>query len=266
MEIFAGLGLFFIGIKLISGNLKQMTGGWLRLVVERATRHIWRSTVAGFVLGALTQSSNAITFISVSMVAAGLANVAQVLPLVVWGNVGTSALVFLSAFDIHFIVLFLIGLTGFAFYFDLDRSPKYRHGLSALLGLGLLFLGLEFIKLGAQPLKSMPAFREALDFSAQSYGLAFIMGVAITIIAQSSATVSVIAVTLVNAGLLSLDQTIAIVIGASVGSGLSIALLSMNLSGVGRQLAWLQVAVKFAGVGACDPTHRRRAGRTSSGT
>lgn len=253
MEIFAGLGLFFVGIKLIGANLKQMTGGWLRLVIERATRHAWRSTVAGFVLGALTQSSNAITFISINMVAAGLASVAQVLPLVIWGNVGTSALVFLSAVDLHLIVLFLIGSTGIAFYFDVDRSPKYRHGLSALLGLGLLFLGLELIKVGAQPLKSMPAVRDVLDFSAQSYGLAFIMGVAITIIAQSSATISVIAVTLVNAGLLSLDQTIAIVIGASVGSGMSIALLSTNLSGVGRQLALLQVTVKFAGAGLAIP-------------
>jgi len=248
VDIFGGLGLFFVGVKLIGNNLKQLTGSWFRQLIEAATRNTTVSALVGILSGALTQSSNAITFISISMVTAGLVEVGRVVPMVIWANVGTSALVLLSAVDIKLAVLFLLGVTGVAYYFDIDKAPRFRHVLGAVLGLGLLFLGLELIKSGAMPLKSMDAVREFLAFAASSYVLAFLIGVALTIVAQSSATVSIIAVTMANVGLLTIDQTIVIVIGASLGSGISIALLSTNLRGVGRQIAWMQVVVKMVGV------------------
>lgn len=248
LDIFAGLGLFFVGVKLIGGNLKQLTGRWFRGLIAAATRNAATSSLLGLLSGALTQSSNAITFISISMVTAGLVEVGHVVPMVIWANVGTSALVLLAAVDINLMVLFLLGVTGLCFYFDVDKAPRFRHVLGAVLGLGLLFLGLELIKQGAMPLRSVGAVRDFLAFAASSYVLAFLIGVVFTIVAQSSATVSIVAVTMTNVGLLTIDQTIVVVIGASLGSGLSIALLSTNLTGVGRQIAWLQIAVKFAGV------------------
>jgi phosphate:Na+ symporter len=78
--------------------------------------------------------------------------------------------------------------------------------------------------------------------------LAFGIGILLTLVAQSSATVSVAAVTMVNVGLLTLDQTLMIVQGASAGSGLSIYLVSSNLTGMGRQLSLIQVWTKAIGV------------------
>lgn len=248
VDIFGGLGLFFVGVKLIGGNLKQLTGSWFRDLIEAATRNTAVSALVGILSGALTQSSNAITFISIGMVSAGLAEVGRIVPMVIWSNVGTSALVLLSSVDIKLAVLFLLGVTGLAYYFDIDKAPRFRHLLGAVLGLGLLFLGLELIKSGAMPLKSMASVREFLTFAASSFVLAFLIGVVLTVVAQSSATVAIIAVTMTNVGLLSIDQTIVVVIGASLGSGISIALLAMNLRGIGRQIAWMQVAVKLIGV------------------
>lgn len=248
VDIFGGLGLFFVGVKLIGNNLKQLTGSWFRRLIEAATRNTTVSALVGILSGALTQSSNAITFISIGMVTAGLVEVERVVPMVIWANVGTSALVLLSAVDVKLAVLFLLGATGIAYYFDIDKAPRFRHLLGAVLGLGLLFLGLELIKSGAMPLKTMASVREFLSFAASSYVLAFLIGVVLTIVAQSSATVSIIAVTMANVGLLTIDQTIVVVIGASLGSGISIALLSTNLRGIGRQIAWMQVAVKLVGV------------------
>jgi len=257
-DIFAGLGLFFVGVKLIGGNLKQLTGSWFRRLIEAATRNTTVSALVGVLSGALTQSSNAITFISIGMVTAGLVDVGRIVPMVIWANVGTSALVLLSAIDVKLAVLFLLGATGVAYYFDIDKAPRFRHVLGAVLGLGLLFLGLELIKSGAMPLKSMDAVREFLSFAASSYVLAFLIGVVLTVVAQSSATVSIIAVTMANVGLLTIDQTIVVVIGASLGSGISIALLSTNLRGVGRQIAWMQVAVKLVGVAVVLPSSRSK--------
>lgn len=253
IDIFAGLGLFFVGVKLIGGNLKQLTGRWFRRLIGAATRNPVSAALLGILSGALTQSSSAITFISISMVTAGLVETAKVAPMVIWANVGTSVLVLLSAIEINLVVLFLIGVTGLAYYFDVDKAPRFRHLLGAVLGLGLLFLGLELIKAGAAPLKTMGAVRDFLAFAASSYILAFLIGLVLAVIAQSSATVSIVAVTMTNVGVLTMEQTIVIVFGASLGSGISTALLAANLSGVGRQLAHLQVVIKAVGVALVLP-------------
>ncbi len=248
IDMLAGLGLFFVGVKLIASHLKQLSGPWFRRLIDRATRSPVTAAFLGLLSGALTQSSSAITFISISVVTAGLADVARVAPMVIWANVGTSALVLLSSIDISHAVLFLLGVTGIAYYFDVDKVQRLRHLFGALLGLGLLFLGLELIKSGAAPLNEMESVRDFLGFAASSHIAAFIVGAALAVVAQSSAMVSIIAVTMINVGILTLDQTIVIVIGASLGSRVATLLLSANLSGIGRQIGYLQVAVKALGV------------------
>src|SRR5258705_13447983 len=108
IDIFAGLGLFFVGIKLIGNNLKELSAGWFRRLIQVATRNTVSSALVGLLSGALTQSTSAITFISISMVTVGLIDVARVAPMVIWANVGTSALVFFAAIDIKFVILFLL--------------------------------------------------------------------------------------------------------------------------------------------------------------
>jgi phosphate:Na+ symporter len=253
VDILAGLGLFFVGVKLIASHLKQLSGPWFRRLVERATRTRLAAALLGILSGALTQSSSAITFISISVVTAGLADVTRVVPMVIWANAGTSVLVLLSSIDISHAVLFLLGVTGIAYYFDVDKSPRLRHLFGSLLGLGLLFLGLELIKDGAEPLKSMESVRDFLGFAASSTIAAFLVGAVLAVVAQSSAMVSIVAVTMVNVGILTLDQTIIIVMGASLGSGIATLLLSANLTGIGRQIAYVQVAVKALGVAVLLP-------------
>lgn len=96
---------------------------------------------------------------------------------------------------------------------------------------------------------------DLLAFAAGWPLLSFLVGAGLTLVAQSSATVSVVAVTLTTVGLLTLDQTALIVFGASLGSGLSVWLLSANLSGSGRQIALVQVIAKAVGVALLLPVY-----------
>lgn len=246
--IFAGLGLFFIGIKLISANLKEMSGATFRRLIARVTEHPLLGGLIGVIGGALTQSTNAITFIVISMVTAGMIELRRSLPILIWANLGTSALVLLATLDIHLAILFLLGVTGLGFYFDLDKSSRYRYPLGVLLGIATLFYGLDLIKSGASPLQTLPFVQDLLQSASQSMLLAFVIGVLVTLIVQSSATVSVISVALISVGLLSFDQGVMIVFGASLGSGLSVLLLSANLTGTGRQVALFQVTLKVIGL------------------
>jgi phosphate:Na+ symporter len=87
-----------------------------------------------------------------------------------------------------------------------------------------------------------------MRFSEGSLVLPFVAGTALTLVIQSSSTMSAIAVTMTSAGILSLDQTLMIVMGSNLGSGFGTFLLASNLSGTGRQLALIQLWVKAIGV------------------
>ena len=241
----AGLGLFFIGVKFIGSHFKQMSGRGFRLLVARAVARPWQSALLGVVFGALTQSTNAVTFILTSMNAAGLISVRQAIPVVAWANVGTSALVLVATVDIHIPVLLLLGCVGLAYYLDVEKSSRWRHPAGALLGIALLFLGLQFIKNGAAPLRELQEVRLWLQLAGQYGILLFLAGAAITMVLQSSATVSVIAVAMTHIGLISMEQTVIIIYGAGVGSAASLWFMTAPLQGTGRQLALLQIGLKL---------------------
>lgn len=251
MELFAtflgGLGLFFIGIKLVGTHLKNLTGRRFRRFVASSTAKPSASAAVGLLAGGLTQSSNAVTFIAISLVTAGLTTAPQVAPLVAWANVGTAGLVMLAAVDLRLLVFFLLGMVGIAYYFDLDQSARWRHVAGALLGLGLLFLGLQLIKATGVPLRDLPWMGAFIQFAASSDLLGLGVGLLLGVALQSSATLTVIAVTLTGLGLLSLEHTVMLVLGGGLGSGASIALMALNLGGTARQLALFQVAVKCLG-------------------
>ena len=242
-----GLGLLLIGIREIGANLQQAAGRRTRAVVVRATGGPFAASVAGVLLGALTQSTNAATVVATSMLAADLLRLPRAMAVVACSNVGTAALVLLATVDMRLAVLGLLGLVGFATHFGFDCGGRLRPVLRALLGLGLLFLGLTLVKSGAAPLRDMPAAREVLAFAGDAMAPPFLAAVVVTMVAQSSSTVTILAITLASVGLLGPDQAAMVVYGASLGSGLAVALLSGNLHGTARQLALYQLLFKAIG-------------------
>jgi phosphate:Na+ symporter len=247
-SILAGLGLFFIGIKGIAANLTQLAGRSLKLWVERSTGSYSMSALIGVVAGALTQSTNAVTVILMSLATAGLITLSQATPILVWANVGTAALVLLIAINIHFFVLVITAVAGLCYYLNLDRSPRWRSLVGALFAVSVLFLGLELMRSGTHEMAQVDWVRESLYLAARWYVSAFVIGMVLAVVAQSSATVTVIAMAMASAGLLTLGQSMMIVFGASCGSGISTLLVASGVSGTPRQLPILQALVKILGI------------------
>lgn len=247
-SILAGLGLFFIGIKGIAANLTQLAGRNLKLWVERSTGSYWTRALIGVVSGALTQSTNAVTVILMSLATAGLITLQQATPILVWANVGTSALVLLIAINIHLFVLVITAVAGICYYLNLDRSPRWRSFVGALFSISVLFLGLELMRSGTHEMGQVDWIRQSLHLAARWYVSAFVIGMVLAVIAQSSATVTVIAMAMASAGLLTLGQSMMIVFGASFGSGINTFLIVAGVSGTSRQLPILQALVKTLGI------------------
>jgi phosphate:Na+ symporter len=242
--LFGGLGIFFIGIKMISSHLSQMAGRGLRSGVLRLIDSHWSASLLGIVFGAVTQSTNAVTFIVTSMVTARLVQVRAVMPVVIWANLGTGVLVFLSTLNIRPFILSLLGLIGVAYFLNVEKSLRYRHSAAALLGVALLFLGLDLVKEAASPMQEMAFVAQLLESAQEQYWLVFFLGLALALIAQSSATVTVVTVLMSKVGLLNLDLTLMMIYGAGIGSAASLAYMTLTLSGLARQLAYLQIFQK----------------------
>jgi phosphate:Na+ symporter len=252
-SILAALGLVFIGIKQITANLGQLAGRGLRQWVARSTGSYPASALLGLLAGAVTQSTNAITVILMSLATADIITLSQAAPILAWANVGTSVLVLAVAIDFHLFVLVITAVAGLCYYVNLDRSPRWRPIVSALFAVCLLFLGLELLRSGTHELSAIDWVRNFFVLAERWDISAFLVGGVLAVIAQSSATVTVIAIAMASAGLLSLEQSMATVFGASVGSGLSTYIVSSGVNGTARQLPIFQAAVKILGVAVLLP-------------
>lgn len=248
--LLGGLGLFLLGVKGLSEGLTALAGPRLRRAVRHATGNPWRAAAAGLALGAATQSSNAVAFIAASLRSAGLMEPRRALPLVGWANVGTAGLVLLATLDLRAAALWLLAAAGFARGFLQGGAAWVRPALGAAASLGLLLLGLGLVKAGAAPLRDAAIVRELLAFAGEARLPLMLAGFALALVAQSSSTVSILAITLHGAGLLTFGGAAMAVCGASAGSGIATWLLAGGLTGTARQPIVFQAWLKGLGAAA----------------
>lgn len=245
--IFCGLGLFFAGFRMISQNLRQLTGSRFRQMIEWATRNRYLSALVGFLSGAVSQSAMASAFITTGFHTAGMLSFRRSMTIINWSNIGTALLPFILILDLRILIYYLIGLIGLAFFLQLDRTFRIQVLLQFLMGLALLFLGLLMVKNGAGPMQAMPWFQDALRESSRSILLLFLAGTGLTIAAQSGPTVVVMALSLASAGLLSTSHTLVALLGTGCGAAINILILSSKLKGSGKQLCIYQGIFKITG-------------------
>lgn len=243
-HLLGGLGLFLLGMKGLSGQLALLAGPRLRAVLARGTANSWQAAALGLAMGLLTQSSQAVTVIIASMRSAGLIAARPALPMLAWANLGTAALVLLATFDLFLAALWLLGLVGLASFTGRRAEARWR---PFLLGLGLMLLGLGLLKMGAPSLREAPLLREVLALAEGLWLPAFLLGVVAALASHSSSTVAVVLITFKAAGLLSFDQAIAGIYGASLGSGLAIWLLAGQMQGSARQVVLYQALLRGGG-------------------
>ena len=242
-ELFAGvaggLGLFIVGMWLLTENLKALASRPLRRTATRWTGNRFSALLWGALAGGITQSMSALTFIVVSILRSGLITTQGALALILGGCVGVTALVVIVTFDIKVVALYVLGLSGAAVVSE--RLSRYRPVAASFLGGAMIILGLVLLKEAATPLAEQPWFRDMLEGTGNSLAPAFVVAAFLTFIVQSSSAVSVFGISLAAVGVISVDQAIMIMYGSCIGSGAIIYVLSANLTGRSRQVAMYMV-------------------------
>lgn len=246
----AGLGFFLAGLHLLSEVVRSLATRQVRHALARLARVPFSAPLAGSLLGAVTQSTSAASFVCMGLLSSRSISFSYALVISSWTGAGTSLLVFLASVDLKLAALFALSVVAIFYLASLHRSDAGRRATELLLAIGVTFLGLAMVKDAGHVLEPNVWTREFFAFAAGSWVYGFLIGLVVTLVLQSSSTVSILVVAMSAARLISLEDAIVLVCGASLGSGLAIALVSSHLTGPPRQLAIWQAIVKGLGSAA----------------
>jgi phosphate:Na+ symporter len=241
---FAGLAFFFLGLGMVKAGLQAVANRRFRKIAATLVAGNPLAAVWGVVLGAITQSATAVAFLLVGLVSAGLLPLTRSLVAVSWANVGTTALVFIAAIDVRLVALFLVAISGLVI--GLGHRGRWEPVMRAALGVGLLFLGLGFMRDAIHPLIANEGFRTIADFFNRYLPVGFLAGALLRLAIQSSSGIIIVLMTLAAQGVLSPAQALMCVHGTGVGVGLTVLLLGSNLTGATRQTAMYQALINTA--------------------
>ncbi len=232
--ILGGVGLLFFGMWLLSENLKTVVGPRLRMLASRLADNRFAAFGWGTVAGAITQSSPAVTFITISMLRSGLISARQGYPIALGAQLGVGLILFIVTVDIRVAALYGIGVGGLAV--TRIQRGNYREAGAMLFGVAMLLFGLVLIKESAQPLSEQNWFQAGLELSAGSILLSFILGALLTFIVQALVPVVAFGIGLAAADLVGVEQVLMYIYGSYVGLAISVMAVSSGLSGTARQL------------------------------
>lgn len=242
--LLGGVGLFLLGMMLMTDGLKMAAGPALGAIISSSTQTRWRGLLSGIVVTALVQSSSAVTVAAIGFVNAGLLTLGQSLWVLFGSNVGTTMTGWLVALVGLKIKVEAAALPLIAVGMALRISgPETRRGAlgGALTGFGVLFLGIDFIQQG------FAGSEQALDLASLSGRgvlsvLAFVLaGTLLTVLMQASAAALVIVLTLAQAGIIPLSEAAAAVIGANIGTTVTAAIAVIGATPNARRAALAHV-------------------------
>ncbi len=253
LAIAGSLGLFLFGMKTMSEGIQKAAGNRMKSILRFMTGNRFAAVFTGLAITAIIQSSSATTVMVVSFVNAGLMNLVQSIGVILGANIGTTItgwIVAILGFKIK-VTAWAIPAIGIGFPFLFVKSLKHRDVGEVLIGFGLLFLGLGYLKDSVPDISQNP---EALYFLTHitSGGLGttilfIIAGTLITIIVQSSSASMAITLTMAYQGWISYPLAAAIVLGQNIGTTVTAYLASIGTSTTAKQASRAHILFNFLG-------------------
>lgn len=249
-EIVGGLGLFLLGMKNMSDGMQAVAGSSLRRMISMATNNRILATIVGVVVTCVVQSSSITTVMVVGFVNSGLMQLTQAVGVIMGANIGTTITGWILVLKIGKYGLPILGAAAFVNLFA--KSDRWRYWAMALMGVGMVFFGLELMKDACSIIKEMPDFKDwFLQFQADSYvGVlqCALVGCVLTTLVQSSSATLAITVSLATQGVISYETAAALVLGENIGTTITAILASLGATTNARRSAYFHVIFNLAGV------------------
>lgn len=258
----AGVGIFLYGLHIIGDSLEELTGPALEKSLKRFTANPWIGALTGTVITALTQSSTAVTVMTVSLVDKGIMTLEQAAGVILGANVGTAGTGVLAALPIRSLAPLLLiggalavlaagsaakrfggGRTGWE---KAGRADDIKRIGALAMGLGMLLLGMELMQEAMVPCRSLPRLTRLL--SGLGHPVRGVLGGAVfTALIQSSSASVAILQSMAAEGMVSLRQSAYIVYGQNIGTCATALWASARLSPAARSCARLHLLINLLG-------------------
>jgi len=245
LEITGGLGIFLFGMFFLNDAIGKMAGHRLRDVLIRLTGSPLRGMTTGVFVTLFNQSSSATTLLEVSLVSAGLLTFYQTMAVTMGAELGSTVTAQLVAFRLSDFAVILAGAGFYVSFFG--KTKKIKNLGNALLGFGMLFLGMKIMTDLLMPMRSYGPFLDLMK-SAENPILGILAGMAFTMLVHSSGATSGIVIALALAGAISIEQAIPLNLGAQIGTCVTAALGSIGRGREGKRVALWHVFHQSAGV------------------
>ncbi len=224
MTLLGSLGIFIYGMKIMSEGLQKAAGDSLRKILSGMTRNRMMGVVTGFLVTSLVQSSSATTVMVVSFVNAGLLSLTESMGVIMGANIGTTITAWLiSIFGFKVKIVFIAKiLVGLSFPMLFSKNNKMKNIAEFILGFGILFIGLDFLKQSVPEIKKNP---ELLEFLNQYVNMGFgsvllfvFIGTLLTVIIQSSSATMAVTLVMLAQGWINFEIAAAMVLGENIGT------------------------------------------------
>ena len=243
--ILGGLAIFLHGLTVMTVALKSAAGNRMKTFLKVMTKNRWTSLLAGTGITALTQSSSVTTVLAVGFVSAGLLTFQSTLGLILGANLGSTITAQIIAFKITNAAWLMIAF-GYLFSVVFSKNRVRQVGV-IILGLGLVFLGMNVMSEATVPLKTYAPFVSLMK-GLDNYLIGILIGTVFTTIVQSSAATAGVVIILASQGLLSVEAGIAVMLGANIGTCVTAVLSAIGKPRDAMRVALSHVLFKVVGV------------------
>lgn len=246
-QIGAGVAIFLLGMMALERGFQLLSGSLLQHILQNSTDTRFKALSFGVITTSIMQSSSLVSVLTISFLSAGLIPLAAGLGIIFGANLGTTTGAWLIAgfglkvsLDVYAMPLLVFGV---ALLFH--SRPRWQGLGNVLVGIGLLFLGIHFMKEGFTAFQDVINldFSRSDDFSALL--LYLLIGIVATVIMQSSHATLVLILTALAADQIGYLAALAIAIGANVGTTITALIGSVSANAAGRQLALGHVIFNF---------------------
>lgn len=244
IPVFGGLGLFLYGMTMMGDGLQKAAGDKLRKLIEVLTNNRLMGVIVGALVTMIIQSSSATTIMVVGFVNAGLMSLTQAVGVIMGANLGTTITAQIIAFDVVEYAPIAVGI-GVALWL-FSNKEKIKDRAEILIGIGVLFIGMDMMGSGLKPLAKIPAFSEIM-VNLNNPVIGLIVGLLITTIVQSSSASIGLLQALAGEGLISLNMALPILFGDNIGTTTTAMLSSVSANKTAKRAAVIHFLFNLIG-------------------
>lgn len=247
-----GLGLFLYGMHIMAAGLQKAAGSRMKKILEILTKNKFMGVVIGAFVTAIIQSSSATTVMVVGFVNAGLMNLSQTVGIIMGANIGTtvtswivSSIEWAEYLQPTTIAPIAVAVGVLMLLFAKRNSIKQVGEI--IVGFGILFIGINSMTTGLQPLKESQLFREMFQQLGRNPILGVLAGAFVTAVIQSSSASVGILQSLANSGLVTFNSAVYVIMGQNIGTCVTAMLSSMGASKNAKGAAYIHLLFNVLG-------------------